>query len=343
METINEEILLQYIDGTLTASDAAAVEEWLAASPENEKLLEQLYFTREVVNRVRVMQSVDPEQSLRRFKAQVQELNKKVRLRRMLWFAQRVAAVLFIPIFVLSVYLWMQGDKKGEVHMVEMRANPGVVSMLSLPDGSRVWLNSASSLKYPSDFVADNREVELEGQGYFEVTHDAKQPFIVHAGQDYAVEVLGTTFSVAAYADDDRIETTLVEGSVNIHVQTGGGQELSRRIKPQEKVTFTKTTKELDVETVNTDYETAWKNGEIIFRNHPMSQVLKVLSRHYHVKFVVQDSLVLNSIITARFKDEQLPQVMEYLRLASGIKYTIPKVPVNSTQKQDIPIVEISK
>ena len=260
----------------------------------------------------------------------------------MVWLVQRVAAVLFVPILVLSAYLWMQGGKK-EVRMLEVRTNPGVVSMFNLPDGSRVWLNSASSLKYPSDFVADSREVELEGQGYFEVTHDASQPFIVHAGQEYEVEVLGTTFNVAAYADDDLIETTLVEGSVNVHVQSVGGQELSRRIKPNEKATFTKTTRKLDVEAVNTDHETAWKNGEIIFRNHPMSQVLKVLSRHYHVKFMVKDSVVLNSIITAKFKNEQLPQVMEYLRLASGIKYTIPKIPVNSAQTQDIPIIEISK
>lgn len=342
METINEEILLQYIDGMLTANEAAAVEEWLSASPENEKLLEQLYFTREVVSRVRVMQSVDPEQSLRRFKTQVHKLDKKIRLRRMVWLVQRVAAVLFVPILVLSAYLWMQGGKK-EVRMLEVRTNPGVVSMFNLPDGSRVWLNSASSLKYPSDFVADSREVELEGQGYFEVTHDASQPFIVHAGQEYEVEVLGTTFNVAAYADDDLIETTLVEGSVSVHVQSIGGQELSRRIKPNEKATFTKTTRKLDVEAVNTDHETAWKNGEIIFRNHPMSQVLKVLSRHYHVKFMVKDSVVLNSIITAKFKNEQLSQVMEYLRLASGIKYTIPKIPVNSAQTQDIPIIEISK
>ena len=342
METINEEILLQYIDGMLTANDAATVEEWLAASPENEKLLEQLYFTREVVNRIRVMKLVDPEQSLLRFKAQVKKLDKKNRLHRLVWLAQRIAAVLFIPVLILTAFFWMQGGKK-EVRMVEVRTNPGVVSMFNLPDGSRVWLNSASQLKYPSDFVAGSREVELEGQGYFEVMRNAAQPFIVHAGQEYQVEVLGTSFNVAAYVDDDWIETTLVEGSVNVHVLTGSEQELSRRIKPNEKATFTKANRQLEVETVNPEHETAWKDGELIFRNHPMSQVLNVLSRHYHVKFEVTDSLVLKSIITARFKDEQLPQVMEYLRLASGIKYTIRKVPVNATQTQDIPIIEISK
>ena len=70
---------------------------------------------------------------------------------------------------------------------------------------------------------------------------------------------------------------------------------------------------------VNTEYDTAWKNGEIIFRNHPMDKVLKTLERHYHVVFEVKDNEILKSIITARFKDEQLPQVLEYLKLASGI------------------------
>ena len=342
METINEDILLQYIDGTLPASGVTAVEEWQAASPENARLLEQLYFTHEVVKRVRVMQSVDPDQALLRFKSQVQVLNKKARLHRVISVLQRTAAILFFPILVLSAYLWVQGGKE-EVRMVEVRTNPGVVSAFDLPDGSQVWLNAASSLKYPSEFVAGNRRVVLEGQGYFKVTHDAKKPFIVQAGPEYAVEVLGTTFNVAAYADEDKIETTLVEGSVKVSVHSPGGQDVSRKIKPNEKATFTKTTGQLDVATVNTDHETAWKDGTIVFRNHPMDEVLKVLSRHYHVRFMVKDSTALHSIITARFKDEQLPQVMEYLQLASGIKYKIQKTPVTSGQTLEIPIIEITK
>lgn len=339
---MNEDILLQYIDGTLPASGVTAVEEWLAASPENAKLLEQLYFTHEVVKRIKVMRSVDPDQALQRFKTQVRIVNKKARLHRVMSVLQRTAAILFLPVLILSAYLWMQGDKK-DVRMVEVHTNPGVVSAFDLPDGSRVWLNAASSLKYPSEFVADNRQVILEGQGYFDVTHDEKKPFIVQAGAAYAVEVLGTTFNIAAYADEDEIETTLIEGSVKVSIHSPNGQPISRKIKPNEKATFTKTTQQLDVSTVNTDYETAWKDGTLVFRNHPMDEVLKVLSRHYHVKFLVKDSVVLNSIITAKFKEEQLPQVMEYLRLASSIKYKIRKPSATSGQTPDIPIIEISK
>lgn len=342
MNTINEDILIQYIDGTLPASNVAAVEEWLAASPENTKMLEQLFYVQELTKRIRVMNSVDPEKALQQFKAQVKKSKKQARIRRIMMITQRVAAALLLPVLVLSAYLWMQGGKN-EVRMVEVRTNPGVVSTFDLPDGSRVWLNAASSLKYPADFVADSRQVTLEGQGYFEVTHDKKKPFIVNAGQDYSVKVLGTSFNVSAYKDEDMIETTLVEGIVDIKVHRAGGLDISRILKPNEKATFIKNTKQLDVSTVNTDHETAWRDGELIFRNHSMSQVLKILGRHYHVKFQVKDTSVLNSIITARFKNESLAQVMEYLRLASGIKYTIPKASSAPDQTQEIPIIEISK
>lgn len=342
METINEDILIRYLDGALPENETSAVEEWLAASAANQRMLEQLYYTMQVVKRVRVVQSADPEKALQRFKTRIHKQNKKAAIRRMLRMAERAAAVLFLPLLLLSVYMGMHRSRQ-ESRMIEVHTNPGVVSAFRLPDGSQVWLNAGSTLKYPSDFVADRREVELQGQGYFEVARDEKKPFIVQAGPDYAVEVLGTTFDMAAYEDEEAIQTTLVEGSVKLHLRTIDGKPFSRKLEPNEKAEFERDTRRLAVATVNTEYDTAWKNGEIIFRNHPMEQVLKVLSRHYHVKFRVQDPQVLKSIITAKFKDEQLPQVMEYLRLASSIQYTIHKPSITSDQKLDIPIIDITK
>lgn len=342
METISEEILLQYIDGQLSPEDVTAVEQWLAASPAHAKTLEQIFFSLEVAKKVRVMQTVDPEKSLQRFKLKKKQQDKKVAIRRTLRTVERIAAALFLPVLVLSAYMWMQRGKE-QVRTLEVRTNPGVISAFRLPDGSQVWLNAGSTLKYPSDFIADTREVELKGQGYFEVARNEEKPFIVKASPDYAVEVLGTSFNVAAYEEEEWIETTLVEGSVDLHIRTAGGKEISQRLKPKERAEFKKSTNQLEVSTVNTDYDTAWKNGEIVFRNHPMEQVLRILSRHYHVKFNVKSPDVLNSIITAKFKNEQLPQVMEYLRLASGIKYTIQQPSITSDQTLQIPIVEISK
>lgn len=337
---INEDILIRYIDGMLTEEEATEVKNWRAASPENGKLLEQVYFTTQVASRLRVMRTVNPDEALSRFKSRIHKKEKRLALRQVLGVIQWVAAVLFIPVFLLSAYLFIQ-QGQGNVRMLAVRTNPGVVSVFDLPDGSKVWLNANSELRYPSDFNADTRTVELTGQGYFEVTKNAHKPFIVKADKDYSVEVLGTSFNVSAYKDESMIETTLVEGSVKLNV-VSGGKRMTQMLKPNEKAEFQKGAGKIKVFDVNTEYDTAWKNGEIIFRNHPMDKVLKTQERHYHVVFEVKDNEILKSIITARFKDEQLPQVLEYLKLASGIQYAIHK-PTVKDSGSGTSVVEISK
>ena len=337
---INEDILIRYIDGMLTEEEAAEVKNWRAASLENEKLLEQVYFTTQVASRLKVMRTVNPDEALSRFKSRIHKKEKRLALRQVLGVIQRAAAVLFIPVFLLSAYLFIQ-QGQGNVRTLAVRTNPGVVSAFDLPDGSKVWLNANSELRYPSDFNADTRTVELTGQGYFEVTKNAHKPFIVKADKDYSVEVLGTSFNVSAYKDESMIETTLVEGSVKLNV-VSGGKRMTQMLKPNEKAEYQKGAGKIKVFGVNTEYDTAWKNGEIIFRNHPMDKVLKTQGRHYHVVFEVKDNEILKSIITARFKDEQLPQVLEYLKLASGIQYAIHK-PTVKDSGSGTSVVEISK
>ena len=337
---INEDILIRYIDGMLTEEEAVEVKNWRAASLENEKLLEQVYFTAQVASRLKVMRTVNPDEALSRFKSRIHKKEKRLALRQVLGVIQRAAAVLFIPVFLLSAYLFIQ-QGQGNVRTLAVRTNPGVVSAFDLPDGSKVWLNANSELRYPSDFNADTRTVELTGQGYFEVTKNAHKPFIVKADKDYSVEVLGTSFNVSAYKDESMIETTLVEGSVKLNV-VSGGKRMTQMLKPNEKAEYQKGADKIKVFDVNTEYDTAWKNGEIIFRNHAMDKVLKTLERHYHVVFEVKDNEILKSIITARFKDEQLPQVLEYLKLASGIQYAIHK-PTVKDSGSGTSVVEISK
>ena len=337
---INEDILIRYIDWMLTEEEAVEVKNWRAASLENEKLLEQVYFTAQVASRLKVMRTVNPDEALSRFKSRIHKKEKRLALRQVLGVIQRAAAVLFIPVFLLSAYLFIQ-QGQGNVRTLAVRTNPGVVSAFDLPDGSKVWLNANSELRYPSDFNADTRTVELTGQGYFEVTKNAHKPFIVKADKDYSVEVLGTSFNVSAYKDESMIETTLVEGSVKLNV-VSGGKRMTQMLKPNEKAEYQKGADKIKVFDVNTEYDTAWKNGEIIFRNHPMDKVLKTLERHYPVVFEVKDNEILKSIITARFKDEQLPQVLEYLKLASGIQYAIHK-PTVKDSGSGTSVVEISK
>ena len=139
------------------------------------------------------------------------------------------------------------------------------------------------------------------------------------------------------------IETTLVNGSVTLHLTPDGKPEFTRSLSPREKAIFRKNEQQLQTMYVNTDFDTAWKDGRIIFKDHSMDRVLKVLSRYYNVRFDVKDPHVYHSVITAKFDNEQLPQILDYLRLASGIKYKINKPEIVDGERLKINTIEIMK
>lgn len=338
---VDDNILVQYIDNTLSEEEKVQVETWLQNSPENKKIVEQMYFTLQLTERVRIMNAVDTDKAFSRFKAKREKQGKLVSLGVSWLSLQRIAAILFIPLLVLTGYLLLR-NAPDRLEMVEISTNPGIVSTFDLPDGSKVWLNANSSLTYADDIKTGKRMVNLKGEGYFEVVKNTAKPFIVNVGSSYSVEVLGTSFNVSAYPDEDVIETTLIEGSVKIEALTEDGKSGTCKLTPNDKVEYQKSNKQLETKKVNTDADMGWINGEIIFRQEPMSNVLKKLSRHYNVEFDIKDEDVMKAVITARFKDEQLPQVMEYLKVASGIQYTIHKPAINNEDERTT-IVEIYK
>ncbi|MDB5151481.1 MAG: FecR protein [Mucilaginibacter sp.] len=152
-----------------------------------------------------------------------------------------------------------------------------------LSDGTKVWLNSASSIKYPVAFAGNERKVELNGEAYFEVAHNAGKPFRV-ASNGQTVEVLGTHFNINAYSDETMVKTTLLEGSVKVFSPTG-----TKIIKPGEQARF----KEGNITVKNVDVAEAiaWKNGFFYFEDNTLQDVMKQLSRWYDVDVKYQGQL----------------------------------------------------
>ncbi|UPK69076.1 FecR domain-containing protein [Chitinophaga filiformis] len=146
-----------------------------------------------------------------------------------------------------------------------------------LPDGSRVWLNAASSMKYPTAFNGDRREVELQGQGYFEVVPNARQPFFVKVN-GLEVQVLGTSFDIMAYADEKSINTTLIEGLVNVKNGT-----TEQRLKPGQQAIVDPATGNMVVRPADVDQVIAWKTGFFEFDNASLGDILRQLSRWYDI------------------------------------------------------------
>lgn len=151
---------------------------------------------------------------------------------------------------------------------------------LILADGTRVWLNSESQLTYPVTFPANERRIKLEGEAYFEVEPDKTRPFIVEI-QNTAIQVLGTSFNVKAYSDEDQLYTTLVEGSVKI---SNGEQHTI--LKPEEQGIVNTTTGEIKKQKVDIRLYTSWKDGRFIFEGQNLEEIMKTLERWYDVKAV---------------------------------------------------------
>lgn len=171
--------------------------------------------------------------------------------------------------------------------MNQLNTPKGGIYKLVLPDGSKVWLNAASSIRYPSHFVHERR-VEITGEVYFEIAkkldaHKRKIPFVVQTAQQ-AIEVTGTQFNVSAYPEDSNEATTLVEGRVNIHKQ-----HTKKALSPGEQALVS--TSGLQVKTVNTNQFTAWKSGYFDFTDMKLSDVMKQIARWYDLQVVYEGEI----------------------------------------------------
>lgn len=185
-----------------------------------------------------------------------------------------------------------------------------------LPDGTRVWLNAASSLKYPTAFTGNERRVELTGEAYFEVSKDPSKPFNVKtAGQ--TVTVLGTHFNINSYTDEGATKTTLLEGSVRVTSNTGQ----SVKIKPGEQAVNNSNSININ-ENANIDEAVAWKNGKFVFSNTDLQTIMRQLSRWYDVDVEYQGKTAQKHYMGRISRNVPVSQIFEILK-TSGLNFTI--------------------
>lgn len=209
--------------------------------------------------------------------------------------------------------------------MNEVLVPYGKKSQLLLADGTKVWLNAGSRMAFPSEFKGKRREVYVEGEAYFEVTHVASQPFFVQV-RDITIKVLGTRFNLSAYSTDAFVETVLLEGSVSLTENKGNA--LARRetiLKPYQKASFSKDSRHFSIDSV-TDAElyTAWTSGWFRFSQDNLANVLRKLERYYDVEIVCGSDFTADGLISGKLDlKESLEQVMRALADVSGFEFTI--------------------
>ncbi|MCO4294213.1 DUF4974 domain-containing protein [Solitalea sp. MAHUQ-68] len=183
----------------------------------------------------------------------------------------------------MLVYTISERNQKNTTSTLEyntIETPKGGQYQINLPDGTKVWLNAASSIHYPTKFMGKERRVEINGEAYFEVAKNAKMPFKVSINNSSEVEVLGTHFNINSYADEEMIKTTLLEGSVRF---SSLKQQTAVVLKPGEQSAFNKDEGQINVKQADVEEAVAWKNGDFIFRKQPLAEILKTLSRWYSI------------------------------------------------------------
>ena len=325
---VNETTLLSYFAGELTAEQRKEVEEWINLSADNKKSAHDIYQLYRATDTLKYMQSVDTRAAFSKVDKHIKQVKKKN-----LWlvWGQRIAACLMLPLLATTLYLTL---KPAPDELIVLRANPGMVAIANLPDGSKVWLNSGSTLQYSARFSGETRNVKLNGEAYFSVKKDKNKPFIVNTPFDIQTEVLGTEFNMEAYSTDSLVRTTLVSGSVKLRWLAQNDKEQSFLIKPNEEFIYNSHSKETKVTKPYIQTYTAWKDGLVIFRNTSFAEVLQILSKRFNAEFIVKEPQLYNNSFTGVFDGQHLSLLLERFKFSSGIQYKYLE-PKNQSQQEE--------
>jgi transmembrane sensor len=258
----------------------------------------------------------------------------------------KIAAIV-IPVFLLggiiTYYILGNRQKPENITYTEIRAPFGARTEIVLPDGSTVWLNAGSKIKYMNVFNRDNREIQLHGEAYFKVAKNADLPFDVKAG-DLSIQALGTEFNVKSYDDEDIIETTLVEGKIAIHQ---GRKQKNIYLEPHQQALYVKNNKNLTVkdlrivreakpevlnsrkdiiyiaEKIDPEPIVAWKESRLILKGEELSNLVIKLERKYDVKFIFGSERLKEFRFSGTLENETLTQVLDVIKLSAPLEYRL--------------------
>ena len=248
-----------------------------------------------------------------------QRVMRQIRARRVRRIVAYAAAVLIPVALVIALFLRVdsQVDLLADDGFEEVYVPNGERMQVLFQDGSKVHLNSGSRLRYPRKFALFERKVYLEGEAWFEVAKNGKRPFIVDLS-DIDVKVVGTTFDVKAYPEEDEIFVTLESGSVELDSEFFHPY----RLRPGEKAVYDRHSRRCEVQTSHDIKRySAWRRNVLVFKSTPLSEVMRTLARTYNTAFEVKDSTALRYTYTITTDSASLSVVLKELERITPVRF----------------------
>lgn len=335
--------LIKFFDGEASEDEVNDIINWVNFSSENRK-----YFAKEKAVYEAIAHSTLTNKMTDNSHTYCPPKNylkkRKIHFYEYCLYAASIAVIFFIITSIFDITLSVKVGKRFSTsdpdktildHQLSISENypplihtlyteKGVKGFIMLPDSSKVWLNSDSKIYYPNGFKGKYRTVKISGEAFFEVKKDTLHPMIVLTNKKFSIEVLGTTFNLRSYDNDDNAVTTLYTGSIKMHYIDKRTSRLTTiNLKPSESFIYLpKLSSPRQFTYLKPENQSAWKNGELIFDNTPMSDVIKMLERWHGTKFIIKNNEVYQYKLSAEFSSESIVQIMEIMKLIMPIKYS---------------------
>lgn len=309
---MDDQILIRFITHRATPEEVKAIDRWITANEDNGRYLFELERVWSLKDERHFSDKYEIHTAFERLKQKIHAKNMRYRLYS---WSKYVAVIILIVLLSANLYEMAQRERSGGMNVIEVPKGDQV--LLTLSDGTKVWLNAETTFSYPSHFTSKTREVFIEGEGYFEVSPDAKKPFFVK-GDLFNVKVVGTEFNVQSYKNEDAV-ISLKEGK--IEVAPAGIPERNMTMTVNEQIRYTTDgqtiLKKKDLQAVD-----AWRKGEIAFYAQPLSDIMKALERKYGRTIVLNDKELAGMIFTCRTKSgATLMEVLNLLKETQRIDY----------------------
>lgn len=313
MEFKDTETIVAYVQRTLTEADRIAFEQEIAASPELKKEVDAMRQVLNLTNQLRLQRKVNTVQRKQSLMRKMSFLSFRIKS----WNILRTAAAIILPLYLIGEQLYEAPEPIIINEQVEITSAYGLVSKLTLPDGSTVWLNSGTTLTHPRYFTDSTRTVSLTGEAYFDVESNPESRFDVLVPNGMRISAYGTEFNVDAYGDDTEISALLADGAISVSTPANA-KEL--HLTKGQSATLDRGTNSLHLSEENIYVATAWREGKLVFRREKMKTIAKRLSRHFNVDIELQGKVVYQYEYSATFKDETLSDILRLLEKSAPIE-----------------------
>ena len=323
-------IFEKYILNTATTDEVKQLSHWIKHNSKISDWIEDqiLNSSTEIDKNVQMRMLLNIKSKIDEKKPIVNKSNRNVRFHFKTWM--RIAAMFALPILAAAaVYVYMSRSDTTEPLIVSV--DRGQKACVTLPDGSKAWLNSLSKLTYNSNYNKEKRTLQLDGEAYFEVAHNPQKPFIVMSN-DISVEALGTSFGVKAYNEDIEISSILMKGKVRVTTPAG-----ITILKPNERVLYDKTNKIANkLKVTNAIDFTGWIHNELRFENESLGEIAKNIQRIYNVKIIFASERLKKLRYTGTVENNSLESVLNIITLTSPISFQVDKQTVMLFENQNL-------